>query len=96
MQGRTPKGLVHQSYIRIKTKTLKEEYIKCLPHIVIQEIEKVRTELDVTREKNVELESENNELKKQNEKTNQRIDNLEKIVMGNLSDDEKRELHNLL
>ncbi len=96
LQGRTPKGLVHQSYIRIKTKTLKEEYIKCLPHIVIQEIEKVRTELDVTREKNVELESENNELKKQNEKTNQRIDNLEKIVMGNLSDDEKRELHNLL
>lgn len=96
LQGRTPKGLIHQSYIRIKTKTLKEEYIHCLPFLVVTEIEKVRTELDVTREKNVELTSENSELKKQNEETNRRIDNLEKIVMGDLSDDEKRELHNLL
>lgn len=96
LQGRTPKGLIHQSYIRIKTKTLKEEYIRCLPFLVVTEIEKVRTELDVAREKNSQLTSENVELKKQNEETNRRIDNLEKIVLGNMGDDEKRELHNLL
>lgn len=96
LQGRTPKGLIHQSYIRIKTKTLKEEYIRCLPFLVVSEIEKVRTELDVTKEKNTQLASENVELKKEKEETKRRIDNLEKIVLGDLSDDEKRELHNLL
>lgn len=50
LQGRTPKGLIHQSYIRIKTKTLKEEYIRCLPFLVVQDIEKVRTELEVVKE----------------------------------------------
>ena len=96
LQGRTPKGLIHQSYIRIKTKTLKEEYIRCLPFLVVTEIEKVRTELDVTKEKNTQLTSENVELKKEKEETKRRIDNLERIVLGSLSDDEKRELHNVL
>ncbi len=96
LQGRTPKGLIHQSYIRIKTKTLKEEYIRCLPFLVIEEIEKVRTELDVTKEKNTELENENTELKKQNEETNRRLDNLEKIVMGNVDDEKMARLHKLL
>lgn len=96
LQGRTPKGLIHQSYIRIKTKTLKEEYIRCLPFLVIQEIEKVRTELDVTKEKNTQLENENTELKKQNEETNKRIDNLEKIVLGNVDESEMAKLHKIL
>ena len=63
LQGRTPKGLIHQSYIRIKTHVLKEEYIKCLPFIVIQEIERVKTELDVAIEQNEALEKENREYK---------------------------------
>ena len=92
LQGRTPKGLIHQSYIRIKTKTLKEEYIRCLPFLVIQEIEKVRTELDVTKEKNTQLENENSELKKQNE----RIENLEKLVMGDIDEGKLAKLHKLL
>ena len=44
----------------------------------------------------IRLEEENKLLKKQNEETNKRIDDLEKIVLGGMSDGEKRELHNLL
>ena len=62
LQGRTPKGLIHQSYIRIKTNVLKEEYIKCLPYIVVTEIEKVRTELEVVKEENVVLKEKEKEI----------------------------------
>lgn len=54
LEGRAPKGIIHQSYIRIKTKTLKEEYIRCLPFLVVTEIEKARTEIEVLKEENKE------------------------------------------
>ena len=73
-----------------------QNYIRCLPFLVIQEIEKVRTELDVTKEQNTQLESENIELKKQNEETNKRIDNLEKIVLGEVDDEKMAKLHKIL
>ena len=74
LQGRTPKGLIHQSYIRIKTKTLKEEYIRCLPFLVIQEIEKIRTELDVVKDENVVLKEENEKYKELVDSIDERIE----------------------
>lgn len=96
LQGRKPRSVLYQSYLKIKSSVLKDEYIECLPYLVIEDINKYKTELEVSQEKNSQLESENVELKKQNDETRRRIDNLEKIVLGNLSDDEKRELHNVL
>lgn len=74
LQGRTPKGLIHKSYIRIKTKTLKEEYIRCLPFLVIQEIEKIRTELDVVKDENVVLKEENEKYKELVDSIDDRIE----------------------
>lgn len=58
LQGRTPKSVIHESYIRVKAEDLKEEYIECLPYIVVTEIDKVKTKLDVAVEKNTALEKE--------------------------------------
>ena len=55
LQGRKPHGVAHQSYIRVSKKRLREEYIQALPYLVIEDINKVRTELDVMREENREL-----------------------------------------
>lgn len=96
LQGRKSQEVIHRSYLRVKVDALKEKYIKALPFLVVDDVYRVKTELDVTKEKNTQLASENVELKKQNDETRRRIDNLEKIVLGDLSDDEKRELHNLL
>lgn len=96
LEGRKVQGVIHESYIRMKPEVLKKEYIKALPFLVVEDLDKIRTELDVEKEKNTQLASENVELKKEKEETRRRIDNLERIVLGNLSDDEKRELHNVL
>ena len=58
LQGRTPKSVIHESYIRVKAEDLKEEYIECLPYLVVTEIDKVRTKLDVEIEKSNKLEHE--------------------------------------
>ena len=50
--------MIHESYIRVKVEDLKQEYIDCLPYILINDINKVRTKLDVEIEKNIELENE--------------------------------------
>ena len=89
LQGRKPQSIARKSYIRVKREKLKEEYIRCLPFLVVQEIEQIKTELDVVKEEKDKLHDENIELKKQNE----RIDNLEKLVLGNISDDELLEIH---
>lgn len=96
LEGRKVHGVIHESYIRMKPEVLKKEYIKALPFIVVEDINKVRTELDVTLEKNNKLVNENSELKKQNAKTNKRLDNLEKIVLGNVDEDDLEKLHKLL
>ena len=81
---------------RSKPSKLKSEYVSALPFIVIEDINKVKSELDMAKEKNDVLESENSELKKQYDETNKRMDNLEKLVLGNISDDKLDRLHKLL
>lgn len=96
LEGRKVSGVLHESYIRMKPEVLKKEYIQALPFLVVEDLNKVKTELDVTKEKNTKLENENTELKRQNEETNKRLDNLEKIVLGNVDDEKMERLHKLL
>ena len=64
LQGRKPQSIARKSYIRVKRETLKEEYIKALPFLVVQEIEQVRTELDIVKEENKELRLKEKEINK--------------------------------
>ena len=92
LQGRKPKSIAYSSYIKIKPSKLKSEYIRALPFIVVEDINRVKTELEVVKENNEKLHVENTELKKQNE----RIDNLEKLVLGNISDSDLSKIHKSL
>ena len=76
LQGRTPKSVIHESYIRVKLEDLKEEYIQCLPYIVVSEIDKVKTKMDIVVEENENLKTENESLR---ESILDRIEALEQI-----------------
>ena len=77
LQGRTPKSVIHESYIRVKLEDLKEEYIQCLPYIVVSEISKVKTKMEVIVEENENLQKENMNLK---ESILDRIEALEQVT----------------
>jgi integrase len=55
LQGRKNHTVAHQHYIRIKPETLREEYIEALPYLVIEDINKYKTELEQVREENNDL-----------------------------------------
>jgi len=81
LQGRTPSS-VHQSYFKEDPNSLKQEYIKCLPYLVLDESKKFKTALDLEKEKSAKLE-ESNKLK--DEKVNDlenRLDKVEAIFDG--------------
>ncbi|MGN0176678.1 MAG: tyrosine-type recombinase/integrase [Methanobrevibacter sp.] len=96
LEGRKVSGVLHESYIRIKPEVLKKEYIKALPFLVVEDVEQIRTELDVVKSEKEHLESENVELKKQYDETNKRMDNLEKLVLGGIDSEKLERLHKLL
>ena len=50
LQGRKPQSIARKSYIRVKRERLREEYIKALPFLVVEDFEKVKTELDTVKE----------------------------------------------
>jgi hypothetical protein len=52
LQGRKPSSIAYQSYIKIKPSKLKQEYIKALPYLVIDDINRVKTELESVKEEN--------------------------------------------
>ena len=83
LQGRTPKSVIHESYIRVKVEDLKQEYIECLPYIVISEVDKVRTKLDVEIEKNIKLETELTNKKQEIESMNDRLSAIENMIYAN-------------
>lgn len=63
LQGRKPSSIARKSYIRVKREKLKSEYIRCLPYLVIDDVEEIKTELDVTKKQLDIVSSENTELK---------------------------------
>lgn len=72
LQGRKVQGIAHQSYIRIKPETLREEYIEALPYLVIEDVNKYRTQTQI-------LEEENKELKSKQDKLNNILERLERL-----------------
>jgi len=55
LQGRKVQGVAHESYIRINPETLRDEYIQALPYLVIEDVNKFRTESQMLKEENEEL-----------------------------------------
>lgn len=68
LQGRKNHDIANVSYIRYKPSKLKEEYISALPFLVIEPYERIRTELDITKEQLEVANSEN--IKLQNDINN--------------------------
>lgn len=54
LQGRKVQGIAHEHYIRLNPDTLREEYIKCLPYLVVEDVNKFKTELESVKEENEE------------------------------------------
>ena len=75
LQGRKVQGVAHQSYIRLNPETLRDEYIECLPYLVIEDINKFKTE-------NQQLKEENKEYKLKEEKINNILERLERLEQG--------------
>jgi integrase len=75
LQGRKVSGVAHESYIRLNPERLREEYIECLPYLVVEDINKFKTENTILRE-------ENQQYKEKEDKINsilERLDRLEKL-----------------
>ena len=63
LQGRKIQGVAHESYIRINPDTLRDEYIKALPYIVIEDVNKYKTESEQLKEENQHLKQREDKLK---------------------------------
>lgn len=55
LQGRKTQSIIRRHYIKVNVDVLREEYIKCLPYLVVDDMNKIKTELDVVKEENAEL-----------------------------------------
>lgn len=62
LQGRVIPGVAHQSYIRIRPDTLREEYIQALPYLVIEDVNKYKTQTQLLTEENKELKEKQDKL----------------------------------
>ena len=63
LQGRKIQGVAHESYIRINPETLRDEYIKALPYLVIEDVNKYKTESQQLKEENQHLKQREDKLK---------------------------------
>ena len=55
LQGRQVPGIAHEYYIKVKPDTLREEYIQALPYLVIDDINRYKTELETVKDENTIL-----------------------------------------
>lgn len=72
LQGRKVTGVAHESYIRVNPDKLRDEYIEALPYLVIEDINKFKTENTILRE-------ENEQYKEKEEKINNILERLERL-----------------
>ena len=61
LQGRKLTGVAHEHYIRIKPESLRNEYIEALPYLVIEDVNKFKTELETVKDENTELQNQLND-----------------------------------
>ena len=72
LQGRKVSGVAHEHYIRVNPDRLRDEYIECLPFLVIEEVDRFRTENEILKE-------ENREYKEREDKINSILERLDKL-----------------
>ena len=75
LQGRKPSTIIRKHYVKVNVNALKEEYIKCLPFLVVDDFVKVKTELEIVKE-------ENKAYKEKEEKINNILERLERLEQG--------------
>lgn len=90
LQGRKSHEVIHRSYLRVKVDALKEKYIKALPFLVVDDVYRVKTELEVVKDENKELKEVNLKYKEVVDSIDERIESKIQEVMGgkNEFDDE--------
>ena len=73
--------------------SIKQEYIEALPYLVVEDIAKVKTELDIVKDENVVLKEQNERYKELVDSIDERIERkiFEAMKVG-LSDDELDDL----
>lgn len=64
LEGRKPSSIIRRHYIKIDAEELKQEYIECLPYLVVDDMEKIKTELELVREENQEYKNQLSEFRK--------------------------------
>ena len=72
LQGRKIQGVAHEHYIRINPDKLRDEYIEALPYLVVEDVNKYRTE-------NQQLKEENEQYREKEEKINNILERLERL-----------------
>lgn len=72
LQGRKIQGVAHEHYIRINPDKLRDEYIEALPYLVVEDVNKYRTE-------NQQLREENQQYREKEEKINNILERLERL-----------------
>lgn len=99
LQGKR-KNSTDESYFFVNEEDLKAEYINHLHALQIsQEVEKVTVKSKEFKEmeiKNIQLENENKSLQDEVDSISKRQDEIEKIVLGGISDERLREIDKLL
>jgi len=83
LQGRSP-SIVHQSYFKEDPDSLKQEYIQCLPFLVIDDSKRFKTELDIEKEKNITLKEEVVDLEKRLNRVEEIFDGVDIQKLDNL------------
>ena len=77
LQGRRNNNVAHESYIRVKPDVLREKYIGALPFLVVEDVSRVKSELDVVKLELEERSRENVVLKENLRNIINRIEKLE-------------------
>ena len=80
LEGRENKNVINQHYIKVDSAELKKQYIECLPYLLIEDINKVKSELENEKEKNTVLVSENTILKEENTQYKEVIDSIDERI----------------
>jgi len=80
LQGRKIPGIAHETYIRIKPETLKNEYIEALPYLVISDETRVKTELEQVQNENTILQNNMDEIMN-------RLDQLESLSWNDIKNE---------
>ena len=79
IQGRKPQSIARRHYIRVKREKLRSEYIRCLPFLVVEDINRVKSELELTKEELEETNKRNIELRDNLNEIYSRLEMLEKL-----------------